>query len=178
MRITGGSLKNLKILPPKNALRPTTDKVRSALFSTLGGVEGAVFFDLFAGTGAVGIEALSRGAKSAAFLDIDASSLEKNLRSLPTDFKYKVIKSDFFQAKKKLEGYIFDIVYIDPPYGAFPADKVLIQLKAYLSDNAVIVYEQSSKTAFAAPTDFSIVKQRVYGDTILRYIRLSNPHSA
>ncbi|MCA1927909.1 MAG: RsmD family RNA methyltransferase, partial [Calditerrivibrio sp.] len=95
MRITGGSLKGRQILFLKNSnIRPTTDKTRSAIFSILGDISNCSILDVCCGTGAFGIEAISRGAKSATFIDIDTENLKKNI-DLIKGKEFNVIKGDF-----------------------------------------------------------------------------------
>ncbi|MDR2400965.1 MAG: 16S rRNA (guanine(966)-N(2))-methyltransferase RsmD [Deferribacteraceae bacterium] len=173
MRITGGILKNRKIIAPKDAskLRPTTDKLRSAFFSSIGGIEGAAFLDLFAGTGAVGLEAISRGADRVTFLDIDVRCIEKNISVIPAGVEFNIISSDILQAGKRLTGRVFDIIYIDPPYSAFSPDIVLMQLKGNLATDTLIGYEESVRSPFLIPDGFNIMKERRYGETVLRYIK-------
>jgi 16S rRNA (guanine966-N2)-methyltransferase len=173
MRITGGILKNRIIIVPKaHGLRPTTDKARSAFFSSIGDIVGFTFLDLFAGTGAVGLEAKSRGAGRVVFFDRDISLIEKNAALIPAGTDYAIIKADVSQAPKRLAGMLFDIIYIDPPYSLFPAGKLIAAVKDNLAAEAVIAYEESVRTSFTIPEGFHTVKERRYGDTVLRYIKL------
>jgi 16S rRNA (guanine966-N2)-methyltransferase len=172
MRITGGILKNRIITAPKACgLRPTTDKARSAFFSSIGEIAGFTFLDLFAGTGAVGLEAISRGAGRVVFFDRDISLIEKNAALIPAGADYAIIKADVSQAAKRLAGMLFDIIYIDPPYSLFPAEKLIAAVKDNLAAEAVIAYEESVRTSFTIPEGFQAVKERRYGDTVLRYIK-------
>jgi 16S rRNA (guanine966-N2)-methyltransferase len=173
MRITGGVLKNRKLVPPPPgiSLRPTTDKVRSAFFSSVGDVTGLSFLDLFAGTGAVGIEAASRGAAHIVFFDKDASYIKKNIRLIPNEIKFEIIKDDVANSRKRLAGKVFDIVYIDPPYASLSASGIILPLKENLSENALIAYEESIRAPFAVPDGFEMIKEREYGDTVVRYMK-------
>ncbi len=123
MRISGGESKGRRIAPPRHGgVRPTSDKVREALFSILGErVKGAVFLELFAGTGAVGIEAISRGAKRAVFVDSSAKSarlIRENLESLSYRERAAVVTKDAIVFLKKTARELgpYDIVFADPPY--------------------------------------------------------------
>src|SRR5512140_3045118 len=123
MRISGGESKGRKIKPPKHGgVRPTSDKVREALFSILGGtVDDACFLELFAGTGAVGIEALSRGAARAVFVDSSVKStrlISENLESLGYRDRAAIVAKDVLQFLNKTAAELgpFDIVFVDPPY--------------------------------------------------------------
>jgi 16S rRNA (guanine966-N2)-methyltransferase len=173
MRITGGALKNRKIVVPKDAsqLRPTTDKVRSAFFSSIGEIGGAAVLDLFAGTGAVGLEAISRGAGRVVFFDMNTKHVEKNVSLIPAGTDYKIIRADVLQAARILEGMVFDIIYADPPYSVFSSNELVFMLKNNLAQDAVIAYEESVRTSFGIPDGFCMVKERRYGDTALRYIK-------
>lgn len=123
MHIFSGIYKSRKILSPKGEeTRPTSGRLREALFNICQSqIEGTSFLDLFAGSGAMGLEALSRGAKEATFVDNSRESIrciEANLSALGIEKSSRVIYSDVFEAVKKLakQGISFDIIYADPPY--------------------------------------------------------------
>ncbi|MCR4662072.1 MAG: 16S rRNA (guanine(966)-N(2))-methyltransferase RsmD [Clostridia bacterium] len=123
MRVNAGIYKDKLIECPKNAeVRPTTDKVKEAIFDILrDSIKDKIFIDLFAGSGSIGIEALSRGAQKVYFCDIDdkvIKNLKKNL-SYVEDDKYEIVRSDYSSAIKKLyaRGVRADIIFLDPPYG-------------------------------------------------------------
>jgi 16S rRNA (guanine(966)-N(2))-methyltransferase RsmD len=143
--------------------------VRGALFSSLGDVEGLSFLDSFAGTGAVGIEAISRGARSVSFIEKDVSILKKNLQLLEAG-AYRLIEADFLRAK--LSG-TFDVIFLDPPYGLYPTERLLkhVAAKGLLNPGGRLVYEESIRTPFNAEgTGFTVEKERRYGDTVLYYL--------
>ena len=123
MQILSGEFKNRKILPPKGLLtRPTSGKMRETFFNMCRDlVEEAVFLDLFAGSGAIGLEALSRGASHAFFVDQSAESvrcIKENIKQLGVEKRATVIHADVFTALKRLEKNKtqFDLIYADPPY--------------------------------------------------------------
>lgn len=123
MQIISGIYRSRKILAPKGVeTRPTSSRLREALFNICqGAVEGVDFLDLFAGSGAMGFEALSRGARSALFIDDSRESvrcIQSNARMLDVEGQVRVVYADVFDALKKLskEGTAFDIIYADPPY--------------------------------------------------------------
>ncbi len=125
MYIIAGAYKHRKIATPKGlATRPTAGQLRGALFNICQNyIEGARFLDLFAGSGAMGLEALSRGAVSATFIDSDRESIrciQQNLRNLKLEGQARVLSGDVFHLVKKLaeQGAQYDIIYVDPPYGA------------------------------------------------------------
>lgn len=157
-------------------MRPTTDKVRSAVFSVLfDRVEDAEVLDLFCGTGSYGLEALSRGAKSAVFADTDVTYVKKNLNGLEEEFMTEVIKGDVFKSLPRARR--FDIIFIDPPYGQYTADELLTLVKnsELLANDGVIVYEESIRTEFKISAEgWTLENEKRYGDTIIRYISLAD----
>ena len=162
MRIVAGELRGRAIAAPEGeGTRPTTDRVREALFSSLfslrGGFEGAIVLDAFAGSGALGIEALSRGAAFAAFVERDqkaAKVLEANVRAcgLAPD-RASVLRRDVMNGLPKVSPHPFDLVFLDPPY-AYDASEVLAVVGALaeggvVAPGAIIVYEHALKDADA-----------------------------
>jgi len=184
MRILTGKYKGRRIKMP-GGLRPTQDKVRKALFDILGGLEGLSFLELFSGTGAVGIEALSQGAKEAIFVENNRSCLrilEDNLSSLapdaqhPTPVAYHLLPMDSSLAIRKLakKRFRFDIIFMDPPYYQDIAKKTLQILGAYdiLAPNGFIVVQHFKKENLPAELgDLTLFKQSRYGDTALSFYR-------
>ena len=179
MRISGGESRGRQIKAPKHkGLRPTSDKVREALFSILAAkVEGARFLELFAGTGAVGIEALSRGAERAVFVDGSAKAarlIRENLDSLGYREQAAVVAKDVLQFLKKIAAELgpFDIVFVDPPYHEEVGPKTMEALgdedAVYLVPDAVVVYEHHKR--YPSPEAIGRLakkKDYVYGDTVL-----------
>jgi 16S rRNA (guanine966-N2)-methyltransferase len=186
MRIIAGTyrsriLKSLKGL----ALRPTSDRLRETLFDVLGPtVEGSRFLDIFAGTGAVGIEALSRGASQAVFIENHgpaANLIRRNLESLGVRTHYLVIAEDALRGLSKLatkhrpEDPSFDLAFVDPPYAADDEyDRVLRFLGAapFLAPRATVIAEHRRTTElppqFGALHQFRILRQ---GDAALTFYR-------
>src|SRR5512147_1594489 len=123
MRIIAGSLKGRRLAAPKwEGLRPTSDKLRETLFNILAPrIEGAVVLDGYAGTGAVGIEALSRGAAHVTFVERDARAaalIDTNLKRCGVTDRYAIIRARFAGTERTPAGGRFDLVFLDPPYGA------------------------------------------------------------
>lgn len=160
MRIVAGTLRGRTISAPEGeGTRPTIDRVREALFSSLyslrGGFEDAVVLDAFAGSGALGIEALSRGAAFVAFVERDpkaAKVLEHNVRSCGLEAnRAAILRRDVMSGLPKVTPHAFDLVFLDPPY-SYDASEVLGMISA-LSDggmvarDAIIVYEHALKSA-------------------------------
>ena len=154
-------------------LRPTTDRVRESLFSMLGGGRfGNPFadtrvLDLFAGTGALGLEALSRGAAEVVFVDDGRKSqklIRANIALLREQGRARLIARDATRLPAN-EGAPFDLVFLDPPYGKGLGDKALITAMAqgWIAPDALIVWEEAS--AQTAPDGFDLLERRRYGDT-------------
>ncbi|MCX5677519.1 MAG: 16S rRNA (guanine(966)-N(2))-methyltransferase RsmD [Candidatus Omnitrophica bacterium] len=181
MRIIGGEFKSRLISMPKGVdMRPTQDKVRGAVFNILGDITGKRVLELFAGSGAFGIEAISRGAGHAAFVDNNFRCIEaikENLGSLKIDNnRYDLIKADALKVFPKLlgQGEKFDIIFMDPPYYRELAKKCLINADAYdiLAPIGLIVVEHFKKDIL--PTGFRtfiLSQERRYGDTVITIFR-------
>jgi len=177
MRIIGGEFRSRLIAMPKGAwIRPTQDRVREAVFNILGDVGGKNVLDLFAGSGAFGIEAISRGANHAVFVDNNskcADTVRENLEALNiNEYSYDIIRGNVFTALPRLEkeGEKFDVVFLDPPYYKELAKKCLICLDCYdiLTPHAVIVAEHFKKDALDAELEaLEPEKEKVYGDTVI-----------
>jgi len=179
MRIIAGKFKGRVIDMPK-AIRPTSGKVREALFEILKDrIQGARFLDLYCGSGAMGIEAFSRGAESVALVDSDfkcVSTLKKNLLMLDIldSSSMNIYNKDAIMALKgfREKSVTFDIVFLDPPYHGEAAKNTLIAISNYdiLARNAVIVAEVFKKQDLPKEVG-SIKKVRTsqYGDTKLEF---------
>ncbi len=178
MRITGGEYGSRVIKVPKGDLRPTQDMVRSALFSMLAEkVPGCRFLDLFAGTGAVGIEAASRGASEVVFVESarSASAVIKDNLALLGIANSQLFSLDVGMfLEKRLAGDKFDIIYADPPYrgkdGKNWLDLLLndIKSKALLKEEGLFIMEQRSSEKFEGCSGWEMIRERRYGGTILR----------
>ncbi len=178
MRVTGGEFKGRPLkTTPGLAARPTTDKVRQSIFNILmNDIEGTTVLDLFAGSGALGIEALSRGAKEAVFIEqghAQAEAIKQNLVSL--DLPKNIIKADYKGGCRKLaeEGKQFDIVFADPPYEKVPPDDVAKAVMQYnlLRIGGFLILEH--KTGGEVKSDcFILLKRKKYGQTeVTFYVR-------
>ena len=166
MRVVAGTFKGRRLVAPRGTrTRPTADRVREALFSMLGDVAGARVLDLYAGSGALGIEALSRGAHSAVFVERDPQALaaiERNLE--PLDVDATVARADALRWLALAEGR-YDLVFCDPPYDV--ASRLAEPLGEYLpgltADHARIVTESDKRNPLELP--FPLLTERSYGDT-------------
>lgn len=174
MRIIAGSLKGRRLAPVKGHIRPTGSKVREAVFNILGdAVADARVLDLFAGTGALGIEALSRGAREAVFVDDNPEALKvlrRNLEHLGLLDRTRVLPISVRQALKKLavQGEDFDLAFLDPPYGGEKAAAALQALEGaeIMSSGAWVVAEHSRREQMPEAAGlFTRRELRRYGDT-------------
>jgi len=177
MRIIAGSHRGRRLCRPQGTtLRPTSDKVRGALFSILASrVPGSRFLDLYAGTGAIGIEALSRGATAVTFVESNPRAgqlLRKNLVAcqLSEQAEIRTATTEVFLQRPDWWNGAYDIIFADPPYAKMQAADLLQQVWAIglLSTNGVMVIEQHVKADLPRTLDQAVlVKRYVYGDTAL-----------
>ena len=188
MRIISGSARGRRLLSPKHQrIRPTADRVKESLFNILsvlmGSFTGCRVLDIFAGTGNLGIEALSRGAAQAVFVDSHKESADlvvKNLRLLGFTDRSRVLESEALSTLQYLEKKetAFAVVFIDPPYRQGLAEQVLDYLatSALIDDSSLVVAEFSAGEVF--PTTFCSLREfdrRVYGDTAIAFFSLTEP---
>ncbi len=175
MRISAGKYKGRNLFFPKNvkALRPTTDKIKEAVFSMLyERIVGARFLDLFAGVGNVGFEALSRGAAEVWFIDREPSFIFKNAKELGCLDSVKIYKNFVDKAIKIMAGHgeKFDIIFIDPPYDTDLLEDSLNKLFHFdiLSSSGCLVIETDKNKTIK--TDLKLVKEKVYGQTKIIFL--------
>jgi 16S rRNA (guanine966-N2)-methyltransferase len=166
VRVVAGAFKGRRLHAPRgHRTRPTADRVREALFSILGPVEGLRVLDLYAGSGALGIEALSRGAGSALFVERDRgalAALRRNLDAVGADAEVR--SQDVLGFLARADG-VFDLVFCDPPYDDAPrvAAPLSEALPAMLGEDARIVTESDKRNPLILP--LPLVIERNYGDT-------------
>lgn len=176
MRVVGGRLRSRALAGPKSdTIRPTADRLRESLFNILvhaygDPVEGARVLDLFAGTGALGIEALSRGAVFALLVDDGAEAralLRQNTESLGLGGTTRIFRRDATKLGPVYPLDPFGLVFLDPPYGKGLAEKALVSARegGWLLPGALIVVEEAVASAFAAPEGFEELERRAYDDT-------------
>jgi 16S rRNA (guanine966-N2)-methyltransferase len=177
MRITGGVFRSRTLFAPRgHATRPTSDRVREALFSILasrGGVASARVLDVFAGTGALGLEALSRGAAHVVFVESGREALKslgRNVVALAVGDRATIVDQKIERALSRLEGP-FDLVLCDPPYALVrdPAfEETLAALVRLLREGGTLVLEHDSKDPPPpSPPGLAVPFTRLYGDTAL-----------
>jgi 16S rRNA (guanine966-N2)-methyltransferase len=182
MRIIGGNLKGRVFKGPiSDAIRPTSDRLRETIFDILMNsfpekiAEGRVL-DIFSGTGAIAIEALSRGASMATLVDESAKAaalIRENLVSLKLEKRALFIRRDARKLGLSPSGPRHDFAFLDPPYGKGLIPQTLVALRdgKWLKPSALIVTEEAKAVEFALPDGFSLLKTRLYGDTKLIFAK-------
>jgi 16S rRNA (guanine966-N2)-methyltransferase len=172
MRVVGGVLGGRRLLAARgNAVRPTSDRVREALFSILGDLEGARVLDLFAGSGALAIEALSRGAVSAELVDSSAAALgviRRNLADLGLRAEVHRRGALAFLATARAAQRQYDLVFLDPPYrlAGTLGPELSPALAGLLAPEARVVAESDRRAPLSL--DLPLLTERRYGDTLIR----------
>jgi len=172
MRIIAGIAKGMTLAAPRGDARPTSDRVREAVFSSLGErVVGATVLDLFAGSGALGLEAASRGASAVTFVENARASLdamERNLESFRRNrgvsCEFRVVRGEVFAQLEKLAPV--SLVFADPPYGP-TAQRLLddARLARVLMPDGLLVLESAKRDALAPGEAWSVKREAIYGDT-------------
>lgn len=183
MRITGGTARNRKLKTPgtgkKNFIRPTSDRVREAIFSILGSkIEGADILDLFAGTGSLGIEALSRGAASAIFVDQHIKSLDLIKTNLQNCFQHADVQiirlslakeSAYTSLQKRFaDKKTFDVILLDPPYEKKLAELALtmVDKTGLIKPQGYVLAEENSNVKIPEKIgNLTLINQKTYGET-------------
>ncbi len=183
MRIIAGIAKGQPLAVPRGgSVRPTSDRVRGAIFSSLGDrVVGATVLDLYAGSGALGLEAASRGATSVMFVEHAApvlgclaDNVEACRRNREVGCVFTVIRGDVDGQLPRLNGRTFSLIFADPPYGttaqALVENKVL---PALLGPNGWFILESAKRDALVVPAGWTVERDAVYGDTRVSFLRLA-----
>jgi len=184
MRVVGGRLKGRNLASPASReIRPTADRLRESVFNILvhaydNPIEAARVLDLFAGTGALGIEAVSRGAAFALFVDNGAEAralLRNNVEALALGGVTKVYRRDATNLGPAHPVEPFSLAFLDPPYGKELAQKALASLRGggWLLPGALVLVEDAKAAAFAAPDGFEELERRAYDDTEFVFLRSS-----
>ena len=191
MRIISGKFRGLKLQPPVDySIRPTSDRLKESLFSILESnkynirIPNSNVIDICSGTGALGIEALSRGAKLIYFIDKDPKAinvLQKNISKLKIDYKdetyIKIIRDDANKALQNIKNN-FDIVIIDPPYNSNVIEECLVKLKQYnLINFNSYIFAESSKNENINFDGFDLLDTKIYGKSKLTILQLLNSSS-
>jgi 16S rRNA (guanine(966)-N(2))-methyltransferase RsmD len=181
MRIIGGEARGRRLyVPGTSAVRPTADRIKEAFFNIIGPIEGKTFLDLFAGSGNMGIEALSRGALKAVFVENDRTligAIGKNIAACGFTAKSEILTSDFIKAVSGLvkRAETFDVLFADPPYGRGIVSRTLEHLQngALMENDSLLALQHSIRedAAVDAAGPLALVDRRPYGDTILSFFK-------
>ncbi len=183
MRIVAGKFRGKALLSPNDeSVRPTSDRAREAVFSILASrigvhLDGLKVLDLFAGTGALGLEALSRGAASAVFVDTGAEArglIRDHIEAFGLGGIAKLLRRDAAALGPAGTLGPFDLVFLDPPYGKGLAEQALASLRDgnWLAKDATIVLEEAAEVELALPEGFELDDRREYGAAAVHFIRL------
>jgi 16S rRNA (guanine966-N2)-methyltransferase len=178
LRVSGGDLRSRVIRSPHGAaVRPTPGRVKEALFSIIGdAISGARVLDLYAGTGAIGFEALSRGAAHATFVELHgptAQAIRTAAAELGVEKRATIVCSPAEKAAQRVAGH-FDFVYADPPYALPPPHLTFgtLRSRGAIDADSIVVYEhRESAPAFANPGFISVREER-YGEVMLQFLRV------
>ncbi len=182
MRVVAGRLRNRPLkAPASQAIRPTSDRLRESLFNILAHryqdkAQGARVLDLFAGTGALGIEALSRGATFALFVDEGAEArglIRENVMALGLSGATKIFRRDATLLGPITALEQFDLIFCDPPYRKELGEKALVSAASggWLRTGALAVLEEAADASFEPPAGFMLDDERAQGETVLRFLR-------
>jgi len=183
MRIISGTSKGRRLVTPKGqALRPTSDRVKESIFNILGGeVEGKSVLDLFAGTGNLGIEALSRGAGKVLFVEKGRQALrliQRNLHQCGMTGQSEILPKDVNRAIGILNqrGEVFDLILMDPPYVKGLIERTLLKLQSHRihHDGSILVIERNRREPLPKAIDgWNLIRERAMGDTVISFL---TPH--
>ncbi len=186
MRIVGGRFRGTHLQGPKSqAIRPTSDRLRESLFNILAhglgdAVAEARVLDLFSGTGALGLEALSRGARFCLFVEEAAEArglIHANIEATHTTGVTKLWRRDATKLGRCAPMEPFDLAFLDPPYGKGLADAALVAMYAggWLKPEAIVVVEESAEAEVSIPAGFETIDTREQGETRLIFLRYVIP---
>jgi 16S rRNA (guanine966-N2)-methyltransferase len=181
MRVIAGKAKGRRLrTAPSRKVRPSGDRLKEALFSSLGaGIEGKAVLDLFAGSGALGIEALSRGASHVTFVESyreAASMIQANLEATGLGDGGTLVRTTAEQFLSSAAGGPFDVVFMDPPYATGLPSRLLetLLLRGLVNHDSLVVVEMSSRAERSLlPSGYTVTQERRYGDSTLLYLRLA-----
>ena len=182
MRIVGGEFRGRPLKGPSTqAVRPTSDRLRESLFNILahnypGALEGVRVIDLFAGTGALGLEAISRGARFALFVDDSTEGralTRENVEALSLGGRTRIFRRDATKLGAANAGDVFDLAFLDPPYGKGLAPLALASLRdgGWLNPGALVLVEEEAGADIGTPEGYQLLEKRTYGDTKVVFLR-------
>jgi 16S rRNA (guanine966-N2)-methyltransferase len=181
MRIISGTAGSVPLRVPRSLTRPTTDRVREAVFSSLSEIiPGSRVLDLFAGSGSLGLEALSRGAEDATFIDAandSIAAIEENLKKTRLE-NGKVIRRDVLAFLSTIRPGIYDLIFADPPYAR--GEKTTEQLEQFLTheklssslqENGILILETLARSPLPETPLWKVTKEKTYGSTRVNFLR-------
>ncbi|WP_354342444.1 16S rRNA (guanine(966)-N(2))-methyltransferase RsmD [Phyllobacterium ifriqiyense] len=185
MRIVGGKFRGRSLATPEtNAIRPTTDRTRESLFNVLAHnypekFESTRVLDLFAGTGALGLEAMSRGARYGIFIEESAQGrglIRTNIEAFGLNGNTKVFSRDATKLGDAGNVEPFDLVFADPPYGKGLGERAFKAALdgGWLKPDALLILEEEAEAVIAFEARFEIIEERSYGGTIIRLVTLKS----
>jgi 16S rRNA (guanine966-N2)-methyltransferase len=185
MRIIAGRYRGKHLITPSDdSIRPTADRVRESIFDILSSrlgqsFEGLRILDLFAGTGAMGLEALSRGAAGVVLVDTGVEArgvIRDNIEALGAGGVAKLLRRDATALGPSGTMGAFDVVFVDPPYGEGLGERALVSARAggWIAPDAVIVVEEARDTALALPDGFTLDDRRDYGAAAVHFVSLAS----
>ena len=178
MRIIAGLARGLPLTVPRgDATRPTSDRVREAIFSSLGArVPDALVLDLYAGTGALGLEAMSRGAQSVVFVEQARAALDclaKNLAGFKPAPVAHVVRGEVLRELTRIAGP-FDLIFADPPYGTDNTPVLdSVRQRGLLAETGLFVLESAKRDPVVLPADWRLHREAIYGDTRVSYLAVA-----
>jgi 16S rRNA (guanine966-N2)-methyltransferase len=188
MRIISGTSKGRKLVTPRSqSLRPTSDRVKESIFNILqDDIVGKVVLDLFAGTGNLGIEALSRGAKKTIFVEKGRQALrliQRNLTQFGLEERSEIIPKDAIRAIGilKQKGESFDLILMDPPYEKGLIQRTLMKLNSYpiYHKDSILVIEHNRREPLSTVMDgWNLIRQRRIGDTLISFLTPWGDHGS
>ncbi len=184
MRIVGGRLGGRTLAAPKSQnVRPTSDRLRESLFNILAhgyddAIAGARVLDLFAGTGALGLEAVSRGAAFALFIDDGTEAralIRQNVEALGLGGFTRIFRRDATRLGAVHPNEPFGLVLLDPPYRKGLAERALVSLRdgGWLAPDALVIVEEAVDAGFVPPPGYAEIERRRYADTEFTFLRVS-----
>ncbi len=177
MRIISGKYGGRRLAAVRGDVRPTSDRLRETLFNVLPDVEGSIWLDAFAGSGAVGIEALSRGARQVIFNDRSKDAIrmvKKNLQLCGVDEGYVIREQDVFPLLRSLRPPLPDFVFFDPPYDFGRHVKLLEKMLAFgvTTPEMMVIVETFKKTTIEPPKGCKVLRDVLSGDSRLTFLKL------
>lgn len=179
MRVIAGKYKGRTLFSPKDqSVRPTTDRIKENVFNLVQSrVAGCRFLDLFGGSGAISVEALSRGAATAVTVDASRESVElikKNFAKVGIGREGRIVELTYDLALKRLVGEKFDLVYLDPPYRAKDYEEILADILScdVLAEGGLVLFEHATERPFPEPQGYRIIDTRKYGSVTIEILSL------